>query len=315
MASLQEKCDAAELKASKLEKDVLEYQEKMEEEKSTRKVQLEKVETEQRAKERALKKLKKTSSELQGAKKARAGLEEKLSNVMAELATSKAAEKPNVALEHALRAQQAARKVLEDRAAALQSKLKKTNEIVERKKTEEDGALMAAQKAAAEHAAALEEANASLTVHSRELEQLREKSSQQEAQLEASRVKAAVLSQDCKAAQSKVLSLEKQLQEAHKALIRAEEVRRGMHEEVMTLKGNIRVFVRMRPRLKVLEDGEIGPTFVMPDGEVGGDHKTLIVHGAPKKSVDGLSEKSKSGASALIVFLARMHPKKICLRR
>ena len=290
IALLQETCDAAAMKASELERDVAESKLKIKEEKSEHSRTVKNLETKLRQREKALKTAK---GEAKAAQEAEKKIEKEHAKAKADLEASKQAGKPNEALEHALRAQQTARKALAERAAFLEKKLKDVRLLVDGKKKEEADALKAAQAVAEERAAALERANSTVSAQEEQLKTLQKSSSEQKQLLEKSRMEITCLAEKNQAAQTKLDALAQQLRQAQEALIRAEEVRRNMHEEVMTLKGNIRVFVRMRPRFNAVRDDQVVPTFSMPDGDVGGDHRMLIVHDVPQKSVDGLSEKCK----------------------
>ena len=74
------------------------------------------------------------------------------------------------------------------------------------------------------------------------------------------------------------------------ALERSEAVRRDLHEQVMSARGNMRVFCRLRPQV----DQDQKPHFECVDGQRGGRCQTLRVTADKQLSTDGCSFKQKT---------------------
>lgn len=78
------------------------------------------------------------------------------------------------------------------------------------------------------------------------------------------------------------------------ALERSENVRRKLHEESMSLRGNMRVYCRLRPSLNTKTNMDGMETFDITDGQAGGSCKRLRVQAPEELSTDGCTTKTKS---------------------
>ncbi|KAI9723557.1 MAG: kinesin-like nuclear fusion protein [Chrysothrix sp. TS-e1954] len=124
-----------------------------------------------------------------------------------------------------------------------------------------------------------------------------------EASLEAAQAKAHFLESDSQAQSQAFADLNRQTQEAVESAreanekLRAEEtLRRKLHNQVQELKGNIRVFCRVRPPL----DGDDPAKIAFPDASE--DSKELVVVGPEHKSATGNISAAKNGFAFDRVF-------------
>ena len=130
------------------------------------------------------------------------------------------------------------------------------------------------------------------------------KTAQLESDLEASKAKSRFLESDSQAQSQAFADLNARMQEAIEsateanAKLRAEEtLRRKLHNQVQELKGNIRVFCRVRPTLESEEDPA---RIAFPDEQE--DCKEIIVTGPEKKSAIGNDATSKHNFSFDRIF-------------
>ena len=130
---------------------------------------------------------------------------------------------------------------------------------------------------------------------------------QLEVDLEAARAKSRFLESDSQAQSQAFADLNARMQEAIESAaeanskLRAEEsLRRKLHNQVQELKGNIRVFCRVRPTLPNEEDPA---RIAFPDDQE--DCKEIVVTGPEKKSAVGNDATSKHSFSFDRVFSPR----------
>lgn len=126
-----------------------------------------------------------------------------------------------------------------------------------------------------------------------------------EASMQAMKAKITFLESDSQAQSQSFADLNQRMQEAitsaseANAKLRTEEtLRRKLHNQVQELKGNIRVFCRVRPALQV--EAELAAKITYPDSDE--DSKELVVTGPEQKSAMGNVTASKNGFSFDRVF-------------
>lgn len=129
-------------------------------------------------------------------------------------------------------------------------------------------------------------------------------SAQLESDLEAAKAKSRFLESDSQAQSQAFADLNARMQEAIESAteantkLRAEEtLRRKLHNQVQELKGNIRVFCRVRPTLESEDDAA---RIAFPDDQE--DCKEIVVTGPEKKSAIGNDATSKHNFSFDRVF-------------